>query len=116
LAFQAQDDILGIWGDAALTGKSNESDLLAGKKSLPVIYGLHQDGLFKSRWTSGPISPDETESLAEQLESEGARQYTQDSAARMTNQAIEALRRAKPEGQASDALRDLANRLLRRDV
>jgi geranylgeranyl diphosphate synthase type I len=116
LAFQAQDDILGIWGDAALTGKSNESDLLAGKKSLPVIYGLHQDGQFKSRWTSGPISPNETESLAEQLENEGARQFTQDAAARMTDQAIEALRRAEPKGGASDALRDLANRLLRRDV
>jgi geranylgeranyl diphosphate synthase type I len=33
LAFQAQDDILGIWGNASLTGKSAESDLVAGKKS-----------------------------------------------------------------------------------
>ncbi len=38
LAFQVQDDLLGIWGDAAVTGKSNESDLLEGKKSLPVLY------------------------------------------------------------------------------
>lgn len=32
LAFQAEDDLLGIWGDAALTGKSTESDLVTGKK------------------------------------------------------------------------------------
>ena len=40
LAFQVQDDILGIWGDEALTGKSAESDILTRKKSLPVIYAL----------------------------------------------------------------------------
>ena len=36
LAFQVQDDILGIWGDEALTGKSTASDLVEGKNSLPI--------------------------------------------------------------------------------
>jgi geranylgeranyl diphosphate synthase type I len=58
LAFQAQDDILGIWGDAASTGKSNESDLFAGKKSLPVIYGLDQQGPFATRFNRDPLRPD----------------------------------------------------------
>lgn len=116
LAFQAQDDILGIWGDAALTGKSNESDLLAGKKSLPVIFGMQMDGLFNERWTSGPIEPSETGTLADQLESEGARKYTRDSATRMTGQALHALSQAKPVDEAGDALKNLANRLLRREV
>jgi geranylgeranyl diphosphate synthase type I len=39
-AFQLQDDILGIWGDQVVTGKSNASDILSKKKSLPVIYAL----------------------------------------------------------------------------
>jgi geranylgeranyl diphosphate synthase, type I len=39
-AFQLQDDVLGIWGDEAVTGKSNASDILSKKKSLPVIYAL----------------------------------------------------------------------------
>lgn len=115
LAFQAQDDILGIWGDAALTGKSNESDLLAGKKSLPVIYGMQQNGPFANRWKKGPILPSETEALAQQLEGEGARHFTQDAAAQMTSKALEALDQARPEGEASKALDDLANRLLGRD-
>jgi geranylgeranyl diphosphate synthase type I len=116
LAFQAQDDILGIWGDAALTGKSNESDLLAGKKSLPVIYGMQQNGPFANQWKTGSILPSETEALAQQLEAEGARQFTQDAAAQMTSKALEALDQAKPEGEASKALDDLANRLLGRAV
>ncbi len=39
-AFQLQDDLLGIWGDEVVTGKSAASDILGRKKSLPVIYAL----------------------------------------------------------------------------
>ena len=74
LAFQALDDLLGIWGDAALTGKSAESDLVAGKKSLPVLYALEREGHFAERWGGDePIHPEELPQLAAQLEAEGAR-------------------------------------------
>jgi geranylgeranyl diphosphate synthase type I len=116
LAFQAQDDILGIWGDAALTGKSNESDLYAGKKSLPVIYGLEQQGKFAHRWIQGSIQPHEVKELADQLESEGAWAYTQDSANTMTDQALQALSQAQPQGKAGEQLTKLASDLLGREV
>jgi geranylgeranyl diphosphate synthase type I len=116
LAFQAQDDILGIWGDAALTGKSNESDLIAGKKSLPVIYGLEQKGPFAARWTQGQIQSEEIDDLASQLEKEGARNFTQESASKMTDQALSALREANPEEPAGEMLFGLANRLLGRKL
>jgi geranylgeranyl diphosphate synthase type I len=115
LAFQAQDDILGIWGDAALTGKSNESDLLTGKKSLPVIYGLNQKGPFADRWMQGPILAEEVKTLAEQLEAEGARTFTQESASKMTEQALQSLEQAQPQGEAGEALTALAYRLLNRE-
>jgi len=40
LAFQIIDDILGIWGDPAVTGKSAASDILEGKKTLPILQAL----------------------------------------------------------------------------
>jgi geranylgeranyl diphosphate synthase type I len=37
MAFQVQDDLLGIWGNSSLTGKSSQSDLVTGKITLPII-------------------------------------------------------------------------------
>jgi geranylgeranyl diphosphate synthase type I len=114
LAFQAQDDLLGIWGDAAQTGKSAESDLVSGKKSLPALYGLARDGKFAQRWRQGPIQSDEVGDLADQLELEGARAFTQDTANNLTEEALQALETARPEGEAGEALRTLALKLLSR--
>jgi geranylgeranyl diphosphate synthase type I len=114
LAFQAQDDILGIWGDAGITGKSAESDLLAGKKSLPILFGLNQGGPFARRWQEGPIRPEEVPALAGQLEAEGARAFTAQAAGEMTEKALRALAQAQPVGQAGQELSALANSLLRR--
>tara|TARA_Y100000590_G_scaffold468560_1_gene651720 strand:+ start:1739 stop:2749 length:1011 start_codon:yes stop_codon:yes gene_type:complete len=43
LAFQAVDDVLGIWGDPTVTGKAAGNDLRERKKSLPVALVLDVD-------------------------------------------------------------------------
>jgi geranylgeranyl diphosphate synthase type I len=114
LAFQAQDDLLGIWGDAALTGKSNESDLITGKKSLPILYGLVQNGPFAERWAKGDIQTEEIAALADQLDLEGARVYTQEAANEMTEKSLNSLDQARPHGTPGKLLKDLAVKLLNR--
>lgn len=114
LAFQIQDDILGVWGNEALTGKSTASDLLEGKKSLPVLFGLAKGGTFAERWKQRAITLEEVPFLAKQLEREGARLYAQEAADQMTDLALLALRRAEPQGDAGEALFELANKLLNR--
>ncbi|GAA4908980.1 polyprenyl synthetase family protein [Streptomyces coeruleoprunus] len=44
VAFQAVDDLLGIWGDPAVTGKPVHGDLRRRKKTYPVLAALSAEG------------------------------------------------------------------------
>jgi len=90
-AFQVVDDWLGIWGDPRFTGKPAGSDLVSGKKTMPILYGLKKNGLFAKRWLDGAITPDETYRLSQWLVDEGAQEYTQNMADQLTQEAMKAL-------------------------
>lgn len=53
IAFQLVDDILGVVGDPARTGKSSSSDVRAGKRSAPIVAAL----------TSGTVAGDDLADL-----------------------------------------------------
>lgn len=114
LAFQIQDDILGIWGDEQITGKSIESDLVTGKKSLPVLYGLSLNGSFAKRWKKTSILPEEANSVAKLLEDEGGMEFAKKTADRLTHLAYQNMESAKPQNPARDALFTLLQDLLGR--
>lgn len=114
LAFQVQDDILGIWGDEALTGKSAASDLVEGKNSLPVLFALEKNGGFAKRWKQGPILADEVTAVAALLESEGGKAYAETMSEELTQKALGYLKQADPQGEAGEAILGLANMLLKR--
>lgn len=114
LAFQVLDDWLGIWGEEALIGKSAESDLISGKKSLPVLFGLSAGNQFARRWRQGAIQPAEVAQLVRYLDEDGAQAFTLSEADRLTQEALIALRRAIPQADRAQNLGDLAAKLLQR--
>jgi len=115
LAFQVQDDILGIWGDEMLTGKSAASDLAEGKNSLPVLYGLSQKGRFAKRWAESAIRADEIAEVAQMLVDEGAYQFSRQEAQRLTDQALGALTEADPKRETGKTLIELTRKMLNRE-
>jgi geranylgeranyl diphosphate synthase, type I len=114
LSFQVQDDWLGIWGNSNQTGKSTDSDLVSGKKTLPVLYAIQQQKQFAQRWADGPITASEVPELAQMLVDEGAQTYTEQLSNQLTKDALEALDIGSISYEAGAALRNLAKKLLGR--
>jgi len=114
LAFQVQDDLLGIWGDADITGKSNQSDLVTRKKTLPVLYGLFNSGKFAECWNQASVSPDQTEKLIDLLEKAGGKTYTLTKAMELINHALNMLKEAHPMGSAGQDLKNFVFNLIHR--
>jgi geranylgeranyl diphosphate synthase, type I len=114
LAFQVQDDWLGIWGNSNQTGKSTDSDLVSGKKTLPVLYAIQQRKQFAQRWANGPVLPSEVPDLARLLIEEGAQAYIEQVADQLTNEALDALEKGLISPGSGAALRSLSIKLLGR--
>jgi geranylgeranyl diphosphate synthase type I len=92
IAFQLNDDLLGIWGAEQATGKE-PSDLARHKKTLPVLYALeHGTAEERDRLTTIYSSPKpsraEVDEAVSILERTGARDYTRDQARRYRDEAI----------------------------
>ncbi|MDF4249847.1 polyprenyl synthetase family protein [Streptomyces sp. WMMB303] len=119
-AFQLTDDVLGIWGDPAVTGKSVHSDLRARKKSLPVSYALQQGGTLGvelATWLSAPGEPDEEElrRAAELIDGAGGREWALAEAARRMKLAEDALLGIDLDAGARDELLALGRFVVDRD-
>jgi geranylgeranyl diphosphate synthase, type I len=114
MAFQVQDDIMGIWGNPAETGKSSHSDLIARKKSLPVIIGLKKNSAFASYWNAEPITEENVHLLVDALTRDGTRLEAQQAADQLMDQALCTLKLMNPVGEASDELFALVQTLMKR--
>ena len=85
LAFQAVDDLLGIWGDPAVTGKAAGNDLRERKKSLPVAVVFDQGGeaadeLLAIYGRDGDLTDDDVARATSVLEAAGGRSHAESSA------------------------------------
>ncbi|HMJ81006.1 MAG TPA: polyprenyl synthetase family protein [Candidatus Dormibacteraeota bacterium] len=92
IAFQLNDDLLGIWGEQQATGKA-PTDLAKRKRTMPVLYALEHAGPEDRARLRALLEPAEpsAEQLAEVrsiLERAGARDYTRDQARRYRDEAL----------------------------
>jgi geranylgeranyl diphosphate synthase, type I len=120
LAFQHVDDLLGIWGDPAVTGKSVYSDLRSRKKSLPVVSALTSGtlaGLELARLyhRDQPLSDTDLVHAAELIDIAGGRAWSQSQVDDLLTQAMRDLQAAKPAARAAEELGALAQLTTRRD-
>ncbi|MFF8609664.1 polyprenyl synthetase family protein [Streptomyces sp. NPDC015346] len=120
VAFQCVDDLLGIWGDSAQSGKPVGADLAARKKSLPVVAALADEGAAGRSLAAlyarpEPLNESEIALAAELVERAGGREATEREVSRQTAAAMRALSRARPTAEVYRQLHELAMLLTRRD-
>lgn len=115
MAFQILDDILGIWGDSLQTGKPTGDDLLARKKTLPVVIGMQTSPEFVRLWNRRRSSQTSIKRMVALLESCGALEQTHQAAGDHTRLALEALQASHASGPAAEAIQSLSLDLLHRD-
>jgi len=112
IAFQLNDDLLGIWGEQASTGKE-PTDVARHKMTLPVIYAFeHAAPEERSRleavWrTDTPADGQVAEAVA-LIERLGGRDYTRDQARLYRDRALAELEAAGVvDAQALESLRGI---------
>jgi geranylgeranyl diphosphate synthase type I len=121
LAFQLVDDLLGVVGDPAVTGKSDSSDVRAGKRSVPVVAALRagtpeSDQLAALLDAGPPESDDDVARAVQLIDAAGGIAWTSDEAERLLGQALNELRSAGlPQVRAVEELCEVARYVVGRD-
>lgn len=115
IAFQIQDDILGIWGDPAVTGKPVGSDLRRGKKTFPVLYALNREPGLRHLLANAACSLDNLQAAMALVNHSGAQEAARERVLKEADRALQALGEAGLSAPAADALADLVWQLAFRD-
>ena len=101
-AFQAHDDLLGIWATTDRTGKIEMNDLTKRKKTLPVVLAFERaQGKQRERLTelfapAAPLPGENVERIREILDELGIRALIESEIAAQRGRALHELRGITP--------------------
>ncbi|MEO5652050.1 MAG: polyprenyl synthetase family protein [Marmoricola sp.] len=119
-AFQLRDDLLGVFGDPAVTGKPAGDDLIEGKRTVLVALALDalapdQARILDSRLGTA-LDPWQVEQLCELIDSSGARAQVETVISQLTDRSLAALAAADITEPARRVLEGLAAEATQRAV
>ncbi|MGH3386942.1 MAG: polyprenyl synthetase family protein [Nocardioidaceae bacterium] len=119
-AFQLRDDLLGVYGDPAVTGKPAGDDLREGKQTMLVALATERANPAQAvefhRLFPAPTDDAGVERLRAIIEATGARDRVEKLIARLSAAATTALDQAAFGDDVTAALHDLAAAATRRDA
>ncbi len=118
-AFQLRDDLLGVFGTEAETGKPVGDDLREGKRTVLLAYAYEnatsvQRELFDEKIGLSSLSQSEILHLQEEIIATGAVEKLEALISRLTDESLQSLTAAPIDSSACALLEDVAIRVTRR--
>ncbi|MEM2213457.1 MAG: polyprenyl synthetase family protein [Candidatus Nezhaarchaeales archaeon] len=119
IAFQLQDDILGVFGDEKVVGKPVDSDIKEGKKTLLVVKAWEratpeQRKILERTLGNRYASNEDVEMVREVIRSTGALDYVRKLALKLAEEGSSALDEADISYDVKKILKDLAKLVVER--
>ncbi len=118
VAFQIQDDVLGLWGAESRTGKPTGRDLERRKKTLPIVLGLEDEILgpdLARLFASPTLEAQAAAEMAVRLEAAGLRSRSTEEAQRWATIALATLGDVPVKPELRQELTALVQRAVERD-
>jgi geranylgeranyl diphosphate synthase type I len=119
IAFQIQDDILGMFGDEKTLGKSVKSDFEEGKKTHLILYAYElasqsEREFIKRNLGRKDISDEDFERAREIIESSGALEKTRELSEKYYKLAVSSIDDLTEDREKRDELLKMAEKMVRR--
>jgi geranylgeranyl diphosphate synthase type I len=121
MAFQLRDDILGVFGDPAVTGKPAGDDLREGKRT--VLVALTLQGLspsigriFEELLTSRELEPEQIAFMQQTITESGALAKTERMMEELADESLNALESLDIDSRAKENLKALALKVINREA
>jgi geranylgeranyl diphosphate synthase type I len=114
MAFQIHDDWLGLWGQTELTGKTKGNDLVAGKKTFPILYALEENPDLCEKIKQVNVTQN-SEDVIQEIALTGAKEYTIEYENELVASALDDLKFFQGSSHSIQALVELIKSLSNRD-
>jgi geranylgeranyl diphosphate synthase, type I len=120
-AFQLRDDVLGVYGDPAETGKPAGDDLREGKRTVLIAVAAErattaQAALLRSHLGDPALDPSGVQALREVIADTGALEYAETLITQLLDTSLAEVKAAPISDDAKDALGALAVAATRRSL
>jgi geranylgeranyl diphosphate synthase type I len=113
-AFQLRDDLLGVFGDSAETGKPSGDDLREGKRTALVAYAYDRGNDAIKKLIETKLGTNDVSDLADAILQSGAVTHVEDLIEKLAEEALDAIERDEINNDAKTLLIEMVSLVTKR--